>query len=122
MASANTDLSLAKLRRATDPGSVGDYTTLSQLGADCAGATTANTNYSIGEFSIDSVDNSLTGFLWVDEQTAETYTMTFGGAGGRFIARIAGVYQNFTWTTASSSFAVASNQDTFSTGHSIQPV
>ena len=119
MASANTDLSLAKLRRATD-GSVGDYTTLSRLGADCAGATTADANYSIGEFSIDSVDNALTGYLWVDEQSNETYTMTFGGAGGRFIARIAGVYQNFTWTTASSSFAVASNQDY--TAHPQAPV
>ena len=57
MAAANADLSLAKLRRATDPGNVGDYTTLSRLGADCAGATTANQNYSISNFSIDSVDN-----------------------------------------------------------------
>jgi hypothetical protein len=111
MAVSNTDLSLAKLRRATDPGNVGDYTTLSRLGADCAGATTANQNYSISNFSIDSVDNSLTGYLWVDEQTSETYTMTFGGAGSRFTARIASQGGNFTWTTASSSFAVASNQD-----------
>ncbi len=69
MASANTDLSLAKLRRATDPGSVSDYTTLSRLGADCAGATTADQNYSISNFSIDSVDNSLDGMSWVDENT-----------------------------------------------------
>ena len=111
MAADNSDLSLAKLRRATDPGSVGDYTTLSRLGADCAGATTNDANYSIGEFSIDSVDNSLTGYLWVDEQTSETYTMTFADAGSLFLTRIANNYQNFTWTTASSSFAVASNQD-----------
>lgn len=111
MAASNTDLSLAKLRRATDPGSVSDYTTLSRLGADCAGATSDNANYSIGEFSIDSVDNSLTGYLWVDEQTSETYTMTFGGAGGRFTARIASQGGNFTWTTASSSFAVAAGSD-----------
>tara|TARA_B100001079_G_scaffold183876_1_gene158266 strand:+ start:207 stop:1295 length:1089 start_codon:yes stop_codon:yes gene_type:complete len=111
MASANTDLSLAKLRRATDPGSVSDYTTLSRLGADCAGATTNDTNYSISNFSIDSVDNSLTGMLWVDEQTSETYTMTFGGAGSRFTSRIASNGGNFTWTTASSSFAVAAGSD-----------
>ena len=111
MAASNTDLSLAKLRRATDPGNVGDYTTLSRLGADCAGATSDNANYSIGEFSIDSVDNSLTGYLWVDEQTSETYTMTFGGVGGRFTARIASQGGNFTWTTASSSFAVAAGSD-----------
>ena len=111
MASSNTDLSLAKLRRATDPGSVSDYTTLSRLGADCAGATTNDTNYSISNFSIDSVDNSLTGMLWVDEQTSETYTMTFGGAGSRFTSRIASNGGNFTWTTASSSFAVAAGSD-----------
>ena len=111
MASANTDLSLAKLRRATDPGSVSDYTTLSRLGADCAGATTADQNYSISNFSIDSVDNSLDGMLWVDEQTSETYTMTFGGAGSRFTSRIASNGGNFTWTTASSSFAVAAGSD-----------
>ena len=111
MASSNTDLSLGKLRRATDPGSVSNYTTLSRLGADCAGATTANQNYAIGDFSVDSVDNSLTGYLWVDEQTSETYTMTFGGAGSLFTSRIAANGGNFTWTTASSSFAVASNQD-----------
>ena len=79
MASANTDLSLAKLRRATDPGSVSDYTTLSRLGADCAGATTNDANYSISNFYISAVDNSLTGMSWVDENTSETYTLTFGG-------------------------------------------
>ena len=111
MASANTDLSLAKLRRATDPGSVSDYTTLSRLGADCAGATTNDANYSISNFYISAVDNSLTGMSWVDENTSETYTLTFADAGSRFLTRIANNYQNFTWTTASSSFAVASNQD-----------
>ena len=111
MASANTDLSLAKLRRATDPGSVSDYTTLSRLGADCAGATTADQNYSISNFSIDSVDNSLDGMSWVDENTSETYTLTFGGAGSRFTSRIAANGGNFTWTTASSSFAVAAGSD-----------
>ena len=111
MAAANTDLSLAKLRRATDPGNVSDYTTLSRLGADCAGATSDNQNYSISNFYISAVDNSLTGYLWVDEQTSETYTMTFADAGSLFLTRIANNHQNFTWTTASSSFAVASNQD-----------
>ena len=111
MAAANTDLSLGKLRRATDPGNVSNYTTLSRLGADCAGATTANQNYSISNFYISAVDNSLTGMLWVDEQTSETYTMTFANAGSRFTSRIAGNGENFTWTTASSSFAVSANQD-----------
>ena len=111
MASSDTDLSLAKLRRATDPGSVGDYTTLSRLGADCAGATSDNANYSLSEFSIDSVDNSLAGYLWVDEQTSETYTMSFTGVGSRFNGRIRGHYQNYTWTSNSASFAPSANQD-----------
>jgi hypothetical protein len=108
---ANSDLSLAKCHRAVDPGTLSNYTTLSRLAADCAGESTTNTNYALSDFTIDSVDDSLAGYLWVDEQTSETYTMSFTGAQSRFNGRIRGHYQNYTWTSNSASFAPTANQD-----------
>ena len=52
----------------------------------------------MSQFYIGSVDNSLTGFQYVDEQTNETYTMTFGDENTLFRSRIER-HQNFTWGT-----------------------
>ena len=95
---AKTDLSLGKLRRATDPANVSSDTTAnSKLASDAAGATSDNTNYKMSDFSISAVDAALSKSKFHDESTNETVKMAFSDAGSRFIARIAGHNQNFVW-------------------------
>ena len=53
---ADQNLSLGKLRRATDPANVSaDNTANSKLASDAAGSTTDNQNYKMSDFSISSV-------------------------------------------------------------------
>lgn len=95
---ADQDLSLGKLRRATDPGNISSDTTAnSKLASDAAGATTSDANYKFSEFSISSVSASLSKSKFHDESTNETVKMQFTDAGSRFITRIAGHNQNFVW-------------------------
>ena len=106
---AGTALSLGKLGRATAVGN-SDYTSTTSLN-DCArDSGTATTNLS--NFYIGAVDSTLDGYPYVDEQTNETYTMTFTNENSLFQSRIGGRYQNFTWTTGDNSlFELQSNQD-----------
>lgn len=106
MPSSGDNLSLGKLGRST--GHTSDYT--SQISMSQAAGATSET--SISDFYISAVDNSLSGYPYVDEQTNENYEMTFTGAGSLFDTKIKTRYQNFTWTTDNSSlFAIQSNQD-----------
>tara|TARA_R100001163_G_C5038510_1_gene177164 strand:+ start:43 stop:1200 length:1158 start_codon:yes stop_codon:yes gene_type:complete len=98
---AKTNLSLGKLRRATDPGNVSsDSTANSKLRADAAGVSSGN-NFKISEFAVDEVSSSLSGSRFMDEGTAETYKIEFKSAGSRFLARIARHKENFFWEAAS---------------------
>ena len=82
---AKTDLSLGKLRRATDPANISsDSTANSKLASDAAGATSDNANYKISEFAIDEVSSSLSGSRFMDEGTSEIYKIEFKSAGSRF--------------------------------------
>ena len=48
----------------------------------------------------------------MDEQTNETYTLTFGDENTLFQSRMGGRHQNFTWTTSDNSlFELQANQD-----------
>ena len=97
---AKTDLSLGKLRRATDPANVSsDSTANSKLRADAAGVSSGN-NFKISEFAVDEVSSSLSGSRFMDEGTAETYKIEFKSAGSRFLARIARHKENFFWEAA----------------------
>ena len=97
---AKTNLSLGKLRRATDPGNVSsDSTANSKLRADAAGVSSGN-NFKISEFAVDEVSSSLSGSRFMDEGTAETYKIEFKSAGSRFLARIARHKENFFWEAA----------------------
>ena len=58
---------------------------------------------SLSDFYIGSVDNTLSGFQYVDEQTNETYTMTFGDENSLFESRIGSRHQNFTWSSGNDS-------------------
>jgi len=96
-----TDLSLGKLRRATDPANVSSNTTAnSKLRADAAGTDSGN-NFKISEFAIDEVSSSLSGSRFMDEGTSETYKIEFKSVGSRFLARIARHKENFFWEAAS---------------------
>ena len=98
---AKTDLSLGKLRRATDPANVSSNTTAdSKLRADAAGTDSGN-NFKISEFAIDEVSSSLSGSRFMDEGTSETYKLEFKSVGSRFLARIARHKENFFWEAAS---------------------
>ena len=106
---ADTNLSLGKLARAT--GVNGDYTS-ETLMSDCAGNTTADQDHALSSFYISAVVNSLTGYAYVDEQTNETYELTFTNANTLFASRIAARADNFTWTTSNASlFNMSGTQD-----------
>ena len=82
---AGDTLSLNNLATATD-------NSTKSMGT-AAGST--STPISMSAFAIDSVD-SIDGFTYVVESTAEDYDVVFGGAGGRFV-KIAEQKKNFDW-------------------------
>jgi len=112
---ANQNLSLGKLRRAVSS-SISSYTTANTSLTSAGGGGQTK----MSEFSIDSVDNSLNGFAYVDEQTSENYNLTFGNAGSKFLSKIGSRSDNFTWTTnQSDAFNLSTDsgyQRTFSAG------
>ena len=102
-----TKLSLGKLGRATAVGN-SDYTSKTSLNSAARDSGTGKA--SLSDFYIGSVDNTLDGYPYVDEQTNETYTLTFTNENSLFQSRIGGRYQNFTWS-GSALFTPQSNQD-----------
>ena len=107
---ADTNLSLGKLGRATAVGN-SDYTS-ETLMSDGAGSTTANSDHSLSKFYIGAVDSTLTGYLYVDESTNETYEITFTDENSLFASRIAARAGNFTWTTNNASlFNMSGTED-----------
>ena len=70
-----TKLSLGKLGRATAVGN-SDYTSKTSL--NDAGRDSGTAKTSIGDFYVGAVDATLDGYPYVDEQTNEIYTLTFG--------------------------------------------
>ena len=77
------NLSLGKLKRAVD-GTDSYTTTNTSLGAQNDGSSQTK----MSDFSISSVD-SVTGYTYLWEQTAETYTMNFSNNGSLFLSKIA---------------------------------
>ena len=71
-----------------------DYTSKTSLNSAARDSSTGKA--SLSDFYIGSVDNTLDGYPYVDEQTYETYTMTFTNENSLFQSRIGGRYQNFT--------------------------
>ena len=86
LASGNT-LSLNNLQTATGAAA--------KSLSSAAGTTTGP--IAMSEFAIDSVD-SISGFTYVKESTAETFTLGFTNAGSRFLSRIGSVSTNFSWS------------------------
>ena len=114
-----TKLSLGKLGRAT---AVGNSNYTSKTSLNDAGRDSGTARTKLSEFYLESVDNSIDGYAYVDEQTNETYTMTFTNSNTLFDSRVKTRHQNFTWTTSNSSlFELQSNQD-FSAQYNAQAI
>ena len=104
-----TKLSLGKLGRATN---VGNSDNTSRTSLNDAGRDSGTSRTKLSDFFIGSVDNTLDGFPFVDEQTNEIYTMTFGDENSLFESRIGSRHQNFTWSSGNDSlFGPQANQD-----------
>ena len=97
---AGQNLSLGKLRRAID----GNDSYTAEFAMSTAKGSSAKVQMS--EFSISSVD-SVSGYAYLWESTAETYTMNFSNAGALFLSKIASRDENFTWSDNSSILSVA---------------
>ena len=98
LASGNT-LSLNNLQTATGAAA--------KSLSSAAGTTTGP--IAMSQFAIYSVD-SISGFTYVKESTAETFTLGFTNAGSRFLSRIGSVSTNFSWSIdAPSEFSIQAN-------------
>ena len=93
--SSGDTLSLADLR---------DSTAASEASISSVWGSTpsAGSNISFSSFAIDSV-GSLSGFTYGVENTSETYTLSFNGAGTNHDAKLAQYTGNFTWSVAAGS-------------------
>ncbi len=90
---ANQNLSLGKLKRAVD--GTDSYTTAN---TSLVGQNASSTETSMSSFSIDAINEGLSGFTYLWEQTSEDYTMEFTEAGELFTSKIANRTKNLSWS------------------------
>ena len=93
--SSGDTLSLADLRDST-------AATTASISSVMGSTPSAGDNISFSSFAIDSV-GSLSGFTYGVENTSETYTLSFSGAGSNHDAKLAQYAPNFTWSVAAGS-------------------
>lgn len=106
---AKTNLSLGNLFRATK-GTARSTETSSMNNNNGGGST----QVSLSDFAVDSVTHNHV-FTYVVEGTSETFTTTFGSAGTRHSARVAGVANNYTVTTSDAAqFTITATPPNFS--------
>ena len=89
------NLSLGKLRRAVDGNN--SYTAAMSMSQASGSSGTSPTPVKMSDFSISSVD-SISGFTYLFEATAEDYELGFSNAGPLFLKRIGNRTENFTWS------------------------
>jgi len=90
--SSGDTLSLANLRDST-------AASAASISSVWGSTPSAGSNISFSSFAIDSV-GSLSGFTYGVENTSETYTLSFSGAGSNHDAKLAQYAPNFTWSVA----------------------
>ena len=90
--SSGDTLSLANLRDST-------AASAASISSVWGSTPSAGSNISFSSFAIDSV-GSLSGFTYGVENTSETYTLSFTGAGSNHDAKLAQYAPNFTWSVA----------------------
>src|SRR5210317_1166238 len=93
--SSGDTLSLANLRDST-------AASAASISSVMGSTPSAGSNISFSSFAIDSV-GSLSGFTYGVENTSETYTLSFSGAGSNHDAKLAQYSGNFTWSVAAGS-------------------
>ena len=89
------NLSLGKLRRAVDGN---DSYTAAMSMSQASGSVTPTTSVSMSQFSISAVDEGLSGFTYLWEQTSEDYEVEFSDEGSLFNKRIANRTENLSWS------------------------
>ena len=94
--SAKQNLSLGKLKRATDGNN--SYTAAMSMSQASGSSATSPAPVKMSDFSISAVDEGLSGFTYLFEQTAENYEMEFSNEGGLFNKRIANRTENLSWS------------------------
>ena len=90
--STKQNLSLGKLKRATDGNN--SYTAAMSMSQASGSSATSPAPVKMSDFSISAVDEGLSGFTYLFEQTAENYEMEFSNEGGLFNKRIANRTEN----------------------------
>ena len=90
------NLSLGKLRRAVDGNN--SYTAVVSMSQMSGSVATSPAPVKMSDFSISAVDEGLSGFTYLFEQTAENYEMEFSNEGGLFNKRIANRTENLSWS------------------------
>ena len=93
---AKQNLSLGKLRRAVDGNN--SYTAVASMSQMSGSSANSPSPVKMSDFSISAVDEGLSGFTYLWEQTAEDYEMEFSNEGGLFNKRIANRTENLSWS------------------------
>ena len=94
--STKQNLSLGKLRRAVDGND--SYTAPMSMSKASGSSATSPAPVKMSDFSISAVNEGLSGFTYLFEQTAENYEMEFSNEGSLFNKRIANRTENLSWS------------------------
>ncbi len=94
--STKQNLSLGKLRRAVDGNN--SYSAAASMSQMSGSSATSPAPVKMSDFSISAVNEGLSGFTYLWEQTAEDYEMEFSNEGGLFNKRIANRTENLSWS------------------------
>ena len=94
--STKQNLSLGKLRRAVDGND--SYTAPMRMSKASGSSATSPAPVKMSDFSISAVNEGLSGFTYLFEQTAENYEMEFSNEGSLFNKRIANRTENLSWS------------------------
>ena len=105
-------LSLGNLGRAT---AVGNSNYTSKTSLNDAGRDSGTAKTKISDFYVATVDSTLDGYPYVDEQTNETYEVTFTNSNTLFDSRVKTRAENFTWATNNSSLFNMSGTEDYTT-------
>ena len=94
--STKQNLSLGKLRRAVDGND--SYTAAASMSQMSGSSATSPAPVKMSDFSISAINEGVSGFTYLFEQTAEDYEMEFSNEGGLFNKRIANRTENLSWS------------------------
>ena len=94
--STKQNLSLGKLRRAVDGND--SYTAAASMSQMSGSSSTSPAPVKMSDFSISAINEGVSGFTYLFEQTAENYEMEFSNEGGLFNKRIANRTENLSWS------------------------